>query len=40
MFKLDWLILRVAHQSFEIELSKGHYSEVFHMKYQTLFGEK
>ena len=28
MFQPDWLILRVTHQRYEIELSKGHYSEV------------
>ena len=28
MFKPDWLILCVTHQPFEIEGSKGHYSDV------------
>ena len=28
MFMSDWLILRILHQSFEIERSKGHWSEV------------
>ena len=28
MFYPDWLILRILHQSFEIERPKGHWSEV------------
>ena len=28
MFQSDWLILRILHQSFEIESPKGHWSEV------------
>ena len=28
MFQSDWLILRILHQSFEIERLKGHWSEV------------
>ena len=28
MFQSDWLILRILHQSFEIERPKGHWSEV------------
>ena len=28
MFHPDWLILRILHQSFEIERPKGHWSEV------------
>ena len=28
MFLPDWLILRILHQSFEIERPKGHWSEV------------
>ena len=28
MFHPDWLILRILHQSFEIERLKGHWSEV------------
>ena len=28
MFQPDWLILRILHQSFEIERPKGHWSEV------------
>ena len=28
MFQQDWLILRILHQSFEIERPKGHWSEV------------
>ena len=29
MFKLDWLILRILHQSFEIERPKGHWSDIY-----------
>ena len=28
MFHPDWLILRLLHQSFNIEIPKGHWSEV------------
>ena len=28
MFLPDWLILRILHQSFDIERPKGHWSEV------------
>ena len=28
MFQPDWLILHILHPSFEIERTKGHYSEV------------
>ena len=28
MFHSDWPILRILHQSFEIERPKGHWSEV------------
>ena len=28
MFQSDWLILRILHQLFEMEIPKGHWSEV------------
>ena len=28
MFQPDWLILRILHQSFEIERPKGHYTPI------------
>ena len=31
MFQSDWLILRILHQSFEIERPKGHWSEGVHL---------
>ena len=37
MFNPDWLILRILHQSFEIERPKGHWSEVVvHLYVQRL----
>ena len=36
MFYPDWLILRILHQSFEIERPKGHWSEVVVHLYITL----
>ena len=37
MFNTDWLILRILHQSFEIEIPKGHWSEVVVHLYQPYF---
>ena len=37
MFHPDWLILRILHQSFEIERPKGHWSEVVVHLYTLVF---
>ena len=36
MFQPDWHILRILHQSFEIERPKGHWSEVVVHLYKKL----
>ena len=39
MFHPGWLILRILHQSFEIERPKGHWSEVVvHLYFQLFVG--
>ena len=37
MFYPDWLILRILHQSFEIERPKGHWSEVVVHQYIYIY---
>ena len=43
MFHPDWLILRILHQSFEIERPKGHWSEVvvyLYKRYKIFNGQE